>query len=120
METRLRMLLVLAGLPEPKVNLKIVDEHGQVVLRADLAYPSVKLAVEYDGRHHAEDRVQVARDGDRRDEFEEGLWRLLVVTSSGIYREPEKTITRVWRALRARGFSPLPEPTDGWRPHFGR
>lgn len=26
METRLRMLLVLAGLPEPEINLKIRDE----------------------------------------------------------------------------------------------
>jgi len=120
METRLRMLIVLAGLPEPEVNVKIRDENGQVILRADLAYRSVRLAVEYDGRHHVEDPAQAHRDGDRRDEFEEGSWRLLVVRSAGIYREPERTVLRVWRALRARGYQPLPQPTDAWRAHFGR
>ena len=39
METRLRMLLVLAGLPEPRVNYLLRDEHGIVVRRFDLYYP---------------------------------------------------------------------------------
>ena len=119
METRLRLLIVLAGLPEPEVDVKLVDEYGQVYLRADLGYRSVKLAVEYDGRHHDEPQ-QRSRDGDRRDEFEEGSWRLLVVRADGIYGNPAKTIARVWRALQARGFEPLTPPTDGWRAHFAR
>ncbi len=39
METRLRLLLVLAGLPEPKVNHLIRDEWGAVLRRLDLATP---------------------------------------------------------------------------------
>jgi very-short-patch-repair endonuclease len=120
METRLRMLLVLAGLPEPEVNREIRDAHGSVVMRLDLSYPAVKLAVEYDGRHHTELVDQRHRDLDRRDDLEEDDWRLLVVTSKGIYVEPEKTLLRVWRALRARGWRDLPRPSDGWRPHFPR
>ena len=96
------MLLVLAGLPEPEVDLKIVDEHGQIVLRADLAYRGVKLAI-IDGRHHLEDRVQVARDGDRRDEFEEGLWRLLVGGELGhLPRAPEDHQPRLASPARPR------------------
>ncbi len=34
METRLRMLIVLAGLPEPEVNYKIRDENGDVIVRS--------------------------------------------------------------------------------------
>lgn len=120
METRLRMLIVLAGLPEPEVNLTIKDVHGVVSMRLDLSYPRVKLAVEYDGRQHVEVIDQWERDVERRDELDDGSWRLLVVTSKGIYREPEKTVARIYRALRARGYRPLRPPSQGWRPHFGR
>jgi len=37
METRLRMLIVLAGLPEPKVNVKLYDARGKVRRRLDLS-----------------------------------------------------------------------------------
>jgi len=40
LETRLRLLIVLAGLPEPKVNHQLRDQHGDVVMRFDLSYPS--------------------------------------------------------------------------------
>lgn len=118
METRLRMLLVLAGLPEPEVNLRLRDDHGTVAMRLDLSYPGVRLAVEYDGRQHVELTNQWERDLDRREELDGTSWRLLVVTSKGIYREPERTVDRVWRALLERGYRPLSPPTDDWRPHF--
>lgn len=120
METRLRMLIVLAGLPEPKVNLDIRDEHGLVVLRFDLSYPEVRLAIEYDGRHHLEHDSQWERDHVRRDEVADRGWRLLTVTSKGIYREPEQTVERVRKALAATGYQGLRRPTDGWRPYFGQ
>lgn len=119
METRLRMLLVLAGLPEPSVNLVLRDHTGEIVMRLDLSYPGEKLAVEYDGRQHLESVSQWERDVDRREDLGDGGWRLIRVTSRGIYQRPEETVTRVWQALRERGHPRLPRPTDGWRPHFG-
>jgi very-short-patch-repair endonuclease len=112
------MLLVLAGLPEPEVNLEIRDDAGVVRMRLDLSYPRVRLAIEYDGRHHLEDVAQWERDPERRDDLEDSDWRVLVVTSRGIYREPARTVFRVRRALRARGYRPLPPPSDAWRPYF--
>ena len=120
METRLRMLLVLAGLPEPQVNLRIRDEYGTVIMRLDLCYPDVKLAVEYDGRQHVEVIEQWERDIDRREDLDDDEWRLIVVTSRGIYRDPERTLRRVWTALKKLGYRPLPPIGDAWRPHFGR
>jgi len=117
METRLRLLIVFAGLPEPAVNLRIRDEAGTVVLRLDLCWPKFRLAVEYDGRHHVERIDQWNRDHDRRDELEDQGWRLIVVTAKGIYREPEVTLDRIWRALRERGVQ-LGPLDDGWRRHF--
>jgi hypothetical protein len=53
METRLRLLLVLGGLPAPEVQYRLLDEYGFAVARFDLAYPEQKLAIEYDGHAHA-------------------------------------------------------------------
>ena len=117
METRLRLLIVLAGLPEPVVNLRIRDDFGVVVMRLDLCWPEHRLAVEYDGRHHVERVDQWERDHGRRDELENDGWRLLVVTAKGIYREPEVTLDRIWRALRERGVRVGPLKED-WRTHF--
>ena len=55
METRLRMLLVLAGLPAPEVNFILRHPDGSWWMRFDMCYPSLKLIIEYDGRQHAED-----------------------------------------------------------------
>lgn len=119
METRLRLLIVLAGLPEPMVNHEILDGSGRVVRRFDLAYPHLRLIVEYDGRQHAEDPEQYDWDRDRREELDEWGWRVIVVTAKGIYREPEQTLCRVARALRSRGATGIRTRFDeGWRVHF--
>jgi len=119
METRLRLLIVLAGLPEPEVNLKIRDSNDVVLMRLDLSYPTVKVAVEYDGRQHAEDERQWTRDLDRREDLDDDDWRILVVTRKGIYEEPAQTVDRVFRLLRKRGLRGLPtRPSDAWRQHF--
>ncbi|HET7690695.1 MAG TPA: DUF559 domain-containing protein [Nocardioidaceae bacterium] len=119
METRLRLLLVLAGLPEPEVNREIVDRHGVAVMRLDLSYPDVRVAVEYDGRQHAEDERQWNRDLGRREELDDSDWRILVITRKGIFVEPARTIERVFRLLRTRGMPGLPlRPSDDWRLHF--
>jgi hypothetical protein len=34
------------------VQYELVDEYGYVVARFDLAYPELRLAIEYDGRDH--------------------------------------------------------------------
>jgi len=119
METRLRLLIVLAGLPEPEVNFKIRDEHGHVVVRLDLSYPGLRLIVEYDGRQHAEDVAQWNRDLDRRELFDDEEWRILVVTAKGIFNEPERTLERIRKALVKRGCPRVPRTFDDtWRRHF--
>ncbi len=119
MESRLRMLIVLAGLPEPKVNHKLYDAHGRVRRRLDLSYPELRLIVEYDGRQHAEDDVQWNSDLDRREELDDDGWRILVVTAKGVYREPARTLARVRKNLRARGHPAVPARlSEEWRAYF--
>ena len=64
METRLRMLIVLAGLPEPEVNVVVRKDGGEWSRRFDLCYPQLKLIIEYDGLQHLRDRDQWSRDLD--------------------------------------------------------
>lgn len=118
MESRLRMLLVLAGLPEPVVNHAIRDDHGEVLARLDLSYPQLRLIVEYDGRQHAEDTAQWRRDLARREMLDETEWRIIVVTADGIYREPERTLARVRKALLERGGRVPRHLSEDWRPFF--
>jgi hypothetical protein len=119
METRLRMLIVLAGIPEPRVNHTIREVDGQPVRRYDLSWPEVQVIVEYDGRHHIERIDRWEDDLERREAIDDDGWRILVVVSGGIYREPGRTVDRVFRVLQRRRLAGLPSrPADAWRPHF--
>ncbi len=117
MATRLRLLLVLAGLPEPVVDVVIRDEGGRVVYRLDLALPEVRVAVEYDGRQPPENTRQWRWDVQRREELEGDGWRLVVVPSGDLSREPARTRFRVVAALAERGMRVTVRWTE-WQRHF--
>jgi hypothetical protein len=102
-ESRLRMLLVLGGLPEPRVNHILRDRDGEWASRLDLCYPELKLIIEYDGRHHTQVRANWLNDIKRREALEREGWRLVIVTAEGIYDTPLETLQRVRLALRERG-----------------
>ncbi len=113
METRLRMLLVLAGLPEARVNVILRDLAGEWDRRFDLCYEALKLIIEYDGEQHGE---LDQRDADihRREELERLGYTLIQVTSRGIYREPARTLRRVADAVRESGG----HVPGRWRPEW--
>ncbi len=117
MESRLRLLLVLAGLPEPVVNHVEYTEEGRWRRRFDLSFPEHRLAIEYDGRQHAESRKQWERDVERREGLDQDGWRLVVVLSKGIHGHPEQTLTRVVSAMQECGLR-AQVTSDEWRLHF--
>ena len=117
METRLRLLLVLAGLPEPVVNLVIRDDVGTWLFRLDLAYPEVKVAIEYDGRQHAESRTQWVKDVGRREWFDGDGWRIVTVLSGDLYQRPDLTLDRVVGVLQAKGIRTRVRGVE-WQRHF--
>ncbi len=117
MESRLRMLLVLAGLPEPMVNLILRDAEGNWLRRFDMYYKRQRLLVEFDGRQHSEDVEQWLSDIGRREELDQRGDRLIIVTSEGVYDEPLRTLERVRRALVERGATDLPRR---YRPEWQR
>ncbi|WP_427006310.1 hypothetical protein [Pseudarthrobacter sp. H2] len=52
-ETELRLLLLRHGLPEPGINIPMFDETGRWIQDPDLSYEEQKIAIQYDGGHHA-------------------------------------------------------------------
>jgi hypothetical protein len=113
------MLLVLAGLPEPAINVRIRAGNGAVLRRYDLSFPAARVIVEYDGRQHIERVEAWESDLERREAIDDDGWRILIVVASGIYRSPERTLQRVWRLLQSRGLEGVPARLgDEWRAHF--
>lgn len=100
-ETWLRLLLVLAGLPEPEVNVDVRTPDGVFVARVDLLYRRWKVVVEYDGRHHETDARQWARDRRRREALEALGYRVIVIAAVDA-RSPQDAVRRVHRALVER------------------
>jgi hypothetical protein len=111
-ESRLRMLLVLGGLPEPQVNHILRDHDGEWASRLDLCYPELKLIIEYDGRHHTQVGANWLNDLKRREALEREGWRLVIVTAKGIYDTPMETLVAA-RTQRARMSSPFTPNSGG-------
>lgn len=117
METRVRLLMVLAGLPEPEVDIRFWHENGDLRRRIDLGYREARLGIEHDGRHHVTVVGQWESDIMRREEFENEEWRLVTLVSKAIHKTPADTLLRIVAAMRARGME-VPPLRDEWRAYF--
>lgn len=104
-ETRTRLLLVRAGIPEPVCGRDVfVDEGMTWVSRPDLSWPLVKVALEYDGGTHDEAR-QRTKDAARNELMADFGWRVLVVTPDDLRYRRQPLVHRVESTLRARGLT---------------
>lgn len=101
-ETRLRMLLVDAGLPRPVANQDVVNNWGVWLARPDLSYPAVKIAIEYEGLHHQQDHGQYSRDIERDGRMIDDGWVVIRVNKDGLFRTPRQVVNRVRKALAHR------------------
>ena len=116
-ESHLRLLIVLAGLPEPFVNFWVLDENGTEKYRLDLAWPGIKVAVEYDGRWHKNAR-QKARDKRRRAWLRRRGWIVIVVEAEDLYQQAESTIAHIAAQVRTRGLTEF-DRSEEYRRFFG-
>lgn len=96
METRLRMLLVLAGLPRPEAQVSIRDRFFKLRGRLDLYYRDESLGLEYDGAIHKD---SVTADNRRQNRLVDGGIRLLRFTAADIYGTPDDVVRQVRKAL---------------------
>lgn len=103
-ETRLRIALCRAGLPEPKLNLPTALRPG-VLRQPDLAYPECKVAVEYEGDGHSE-TAQVVRDITREEDFSSAGWILVRISRRHMEDDARAAVAKVRAALTGRGWQP--------------
>lgn len=99
LETRLRLLLTRAGLPPEAVQFEVRREDGSFVARVDLAYPSVRLAVEVDGKEVHQLPEALFRDRERANDLVEERWRVIRFTWRDVMYDPESVIRRIRKAL---------------------
>jgi hypothetical protein len=101
METRLRLLLVLGGLPRPAAQHGIPDRRAHIVAAVDLAYPAHRIAIEYEGEEHFT-RARSMKDVRRYTRLVDLGWRVYRYRSRDIYAEPARIVTEIRRALADR------------------
>lgn len=92
-ESLLRVRIHFSELPDAEPQVKVYDNYGNYVGRVDLGYRDLRIAIEYDGRHHA-----------KTGQFDNDIKRYTLLESLG------------WHVLRA-GRDDL---DDGSIPFLGR
>jgi hypothetical protein len=97
METRLRWLLIHAGLPEPQVQANLHDSTGRSFARADLYYPETRLVIEYDGGNH---RDRMVDDNRRQNLLVNSGYRVLRFTGADIRDRADVVVAQVQAALK--------------------
>jgi hypothetical protein len=104
METRLRMLLVLGGLPRPEAQVSLHDHQGRFLGRPDLYYRAHSLGIEYDGGTH---RTSLAEDNRRQNRLLNSGIRLLRFTAADVLHAPDSIVMVVRGMLAGDRFSRL-------------
>lgn len=112
-ESETRVILGFAGLPEPEVNCR-VDVTGMLPYLPDLYYRRFRVAVEYEGAQHQEDRTVYGNDIGRYADLRRARVRYVQVTKETLAR-PRSLVGEVFRELVAAGYDgPVPELGKRW------
>jgi len=101
-ETRVRLVIKEAGLPEPTVSPAVWCPALASWFHPDMGYPKAKIGVEFDGLVHVGDRRQMDRDVIRRNFFIDAGWQIITVTASQL-AHPEGWLRSIETALIIRG-----------------
>lgn len=99
-ESRLRLALVLAGLaPVPQHE---VHAGGRFLARVDLAFPHLRVAIEYDGREVHEREDVFSRDRQRQNDLVRAGWLVLRFTAADLRWGAAGAVAQVRAALSTR------------------
>lgn len=96
-ESWVRVACVRAGLPAP-VPQYVVLADGVFLGRVDLAWPEMRLIVEYEGSYHFDD-LQIARDEQRYRRLVAAGWRVIRLSAAALH-DMGAVVARIEGALR--------------------
>jgi very-short-patch-repair endonuclease len=91
-ESETAACLTFAGLPAPEFNLTLEIVGREVI--GDLVYVALRLVIEYEGRHHQEERDQYNKDIDRYKAMRDSDYRYVQVTEERL-RSPRRMVRQV-------------------------
>ncbi|MDB4913718.1 MAG: hypothetical protein JWM95_1362 [Gemmatimonadetes bacterium] len=97
-ETRLRLLLVRAGLTPIITQIRVGNR------RIDMGWPEYKVGVEYDGEQHWTNPDDYAKDIERLEFLAAQGWIIVRVSSTQLGFNPAHVVERARRALVSRGY----------------
>jgi hypothetical protein len=102
-ETVARLALIDAGLPAPRTQIVVRDEHDDFVARVDMGYDEARVGVEYDGPQHWTDPA--VRQGDIEKQFRLNAlgWSVIRVSRDLLRYRRATYVDRVATALRDAG-----------------
>lgn len=99
METEVRLLLVDAGLPEPRCG-RPLREGGVFYGLVDMVWYAQRVVLEFDGDVHRTKRGQWQWDKAKRRRLRDAGWTVVEVVADDVRRTPEQLVDEVRRALR--------------------
>jgi hypothetical protein len=98
-ESRLRLLVIRAGFPAPVLQHEILNLTGSVLYRLDLAWPALRIALEYDGHEAHENRESEDAERDRR--MAARGW-LVIRARKDVFTSPDGFLRQIEDAFRRR------------------
>ncbi|WP_102141215.1 hypothetical protein [Mycobacterium hubeiense] len=99
-ESQVRLWLIEAGFPPPQTQIPVFGPDGVPFAFIDMGWQEWMLGVEYEGKHHYDNRLQIASDIYRLEKVER-RYRIVRVTAED---RRANVVRRVHNAVEAQGF----------------
>ncbi|GAA6527399.1 hypothetical protein IDVR_31960 [Intrasporangium sp. DVR] len=116
-ETRSRLILVRAGLPEPELNQPLFSLDGVWLGRPDMMWRSARVLLEYQGREFHDSDHQRRQDAVRFAGFEADGWKVIPVWNDDVNTD-EARVALVRSAADLLGHAPDLLRLDECHPRF--
>lgn len=100
-ESWLRLLLIDAGYPPPRTQIRVTDGVQEAFL--DMGYDDIQVGLDYEGEHHSEDRKQYVHDIGRSQLIAGQGWLDIKVVKE---HSPAYILHRLDSAMAQRGWRP--------------
>ena len=100
-ETRTRLALIDAGLPQPTTQIVVCDAYGEFGARIDMGYEDLRVGIEYDGPQHWTSAQQRERDIDRYSALHDLGWVIVRVSNDLLRYRQGTLVARVDASIRA-------------------
>jgi very-short-patch-repair endonuclease len=100
METMLLQTLRRNGLPEPVLQHEVRDDLDHLVARTDAAYPSARIAIEYDSKQEHSDEFQLERDARRRNALQANGYAILSARHADLRAGGSELCKQIARIMR--------------------